>query len=52
MQDGLPAPKDGEMRYGCRSIQSIALRRRGNCLFEAEGGRFTLQVAIPLQKVV
>lgn len=49
MQNGLPMAKNGETRYGCRSIQSIVLRRNGNCIFDAVNSIFILRIAIPLE---
>ena len=49
IQNGLPMVQSGEIRYGCRSIQSIALRRNGNCVFDAANGVFVLRIAIPLE---
>lgn len=48
LQDGLPVSKDPGRHYGCRSIQSIAQRRKGLCAFRAQDGVFTLRIAIPL----
>lgn len=49
MENALPVPSDDKPHYGCRSIQSIALRRKGVCSFEAKDGIFTLRVAIPIE---
>lgn len=49
IQNGLPIARNGEIRYGCRSIQSIAVRRNGNCIFDAANGIFILRIAIPLE---
>ena len=48
MKNGLPLAQNGEARYGCRSMQSIALNRNGDCLFDAANGSFILRIAIPL----
>lgn len=48
MRDGIPLAKGEGRGYGCRSIQSIVLRRRGLCSFEAEGKVFLLRIAIPI----
>lgn len=48
MQDGLPLSGNPGQHYGCRSIQSIAQRRKGICTFHAQDGVFTLRIAIPL----
>lgn len=50
MRDGLPVSARPGQHYGCRSIQSIAQKRRGVCSFTAQGGVFTLRVAIPLRR--
>ena len=49
IQDGLPMAQNGEVRYGCRSIQSIVMRRNGNSIFDAANGVFILRIAIPLE---
>ena len=49
MRDGLPLAASPERHYGCRSIQSIAHRRKGICTFHAQDGVFTLRIAIPLR---
>ena len=51
IRNGLPMAQNGEIRYGCRSIQSIAVRRNGNCIFDAANGTFILRIAIPLEAV-
>lgn len=50
IHNGLPVAKKQEKRHGCRSIQSIALRRKGDCIFEASNGVFILRIAIPLHE--
>jgi len=49
MEKGLPVSRAPGSHYGCRSIQSIALRRQGMCTFSAIDGIFTLRVVIPLK---
>ena len=48
MRDGIPLASGPERRFGCRSMQLIAQRRKGFCTFEASDGVFVLRVAIPL----
>ena len=48
LRDGLPQAQDSGRHYGCRSIQLIVQRRKGDCSFLASDGVFVLQVAIPL----
>lgn len=48
MQDGIPLASGPERHYGCRSIQLIVQRRKGDCSFEACDGVFVLRIAIPL----
>ena len=48
LRDGLPRAQDSGRHYGCRSIQLIVQRRKGDCSFLASDGVFVLQVAIPL----
>lgn len=50
MQDGIPRAEDSEQHFGCRSIQSIAQRRKGICTFEASQGVFVLRIAVPLHR--
>ena len=47
-RDGLPVSSKPGAHYGCRSIQSIAEKRKGMCTFEAQDGTFTLRIAIPM----
>ena len=49
MADGLPVNPTREHSFGCRSIQSIVLKHRGLCSFEAGNGIFVLRMAIPLE---
>ena len=48
MQEGVPLSGRENHGYGCHSIQTIAQRNRGHCLFEPKDGVFTLRVALPL----
>ena len=48
MQEGVPLSGRENHGYGCHSIQTIARRNRGHCLFEPKDGVFTLRVALPL----
>ncbi|MBP3699300.1 MAG: sensor histidine kinase, partial [Oscillospiraceae bacterium] len=48
MQEGVPLSARENHGYGCHSIQTIAQRNRGHCLFEPKDGVFTLRVALPL----
>ena len=48
MQEGVPLSARENHGYGCHSIQTIARRNRGHCLFEPKDGVFTLRVALPL----
>lgn len=48
-ENEIPVSAGPEKHYGCRSIQSIAQRRKGMCSFGAENGIFTLRIAIPLK---
>lgn len=48
MQGDLPLSGKQGRHYGCRSIQSIVQQRKGICTFQAQGGVFTLRIAIPL----
>ena len=48
MQDGIPLASGPERHYGCRSIQLIVQRRKGDCSFEACEGVFVLRIALPL----
>lgn len=48
IRDGIPLANGPERHFGCRSIQMIAQRRKGDCSFEAGDGVFVLRVAIPL----
>ena len=48
LRDGLPLAQGSERHYGCRSIQMIVQRRKGDCSFDASNGVFTLRMAIPL----
>lgn len=49
-QDGIPLSKESGHGFGCRSIQSIVLRRKGICSFETKNGVFMLRIALPLGK--
>ena len=48
MENGVPVAQNRDSHYGCRSIISVVQRRNGIYSFEAENGRFLLQIAIPL----
>lgn len=48
MKHGLPVSTSEGHGYGSISIRTIAERNRGLCTFEAEGGIFTLRVALQL----
>ena len=48
MQDGIPLASGPERHCGCRSIQLIVQRRKGDCSFEACEGVFVLRIALPL----
>ena len=48
LQDGLPLASSSERHYGCRSIQMIVQRRKGDCSFDAAEGVFVLRMALPL----
>lgn len=47
MRDGMPCSEREGHGYGCRSIKAVVDAHRGMCVFEAEGGVFTLRVVIP-----
>lgn len=48
MLDGLPVSDRKGHGYGCRSIQAIAQRNGGLCVFSAQQGQFLLQVMLPV----
>ena len=48
MRDGLPVSDRKGHGYGCRSIQAIAQRNGGLCVFSAQQGQFLLQVMLPV----
>ena len=48
MSNGIPVSAQPSHGFGCRSICAIAQQHHGHYLFEAEGGRFTLRVMLPL----
>ena len=50
-QDGLPVSTRPNHGHGCRSIQTITQTYQGMCEFSADGGTFTLRVALPMQQV-
>ena len=47
-RDGLPVSGQPHHGYGCRSIRTIAEAHQGIYGFSAEGGIFTLRVALPV----
>ena len=50
MRDGLPVSDREGHGYGCRSIQAIAQRNGGLCVFSARQGQFLLQIMLPVLK--
>lgn len=48
MRDGLPVSDREGHGYGCRSIQAIAQRSGGLCVFSAQQGQFLLQIMLPV----
>lgn len=48
MRDGLPISDREGHGYGCRSIQAIAQRNGGLCVFSARQGQFLLQIMLPV----
>ncbi len=51
MEDGVPASSHGAGHgYGCRSMQTIARRRGGLCVFRAAGGEFQVQIMLPVKE--
>lgn len=48
MRDGLPVSDREGHGYGCRSIQAIAQRNGGLCVFSAQQGQFLLQIMLPV----
>ena len=48
MQDGIPVSGREDHGYGCRSIQTIAQRNGGLCVFTAQNGEFCMQVMLPV----
>lgn len=46
--DGLPVSDREGHGYGCRSIQAIAQRNGGLCVFSAQQGQFLLQIMLPV----
>ena len=48
MRDGLPVSDREGHGYGCRSIQAIAQRNGGLCVFSAQPGQFLLQIMLPV----
>ena len=48
MRDGLPVSDRKGHGYGCRSIQAIAQRNGGLCVFSAQQGQFLLQIMLPV----
>ena len=48
MRDGLPVSDREGHGYGCRSIQAIAQRNGGLCVFSAQQGQFLLQIILPV----
>ena len=49
MQNGVPASVRGEGHgYGCRSIQTIAERNGGLCVFTAQDKEFCMQAVLPV----
>lgn len=48
MRDGLPISDREGHGYGCRSIQAIAQRNGGLCVFSAQQGQFLLQIMLPV----
>lgn len=48
MRDGLPVSDREGHGYGCRSIQAIAQRNGGLCVFSARHGQFLLQIMLPV----
>lgn len=51
MRDGIPVSDRQGHGYGCRSIQAIAHRNGGLCVFSVQGGQFRLQVMLPVLPV-
>ena len=49
MHDGLPVSDNIGHGYGCRSIRTIAERKKGLCSFETENDTFILRVVLPMQ---
>ncbi|KXL52165.1 hypothetical protein CLNEO_25140 [Anaerotignum neopropionicum] len=50
MQNGIPFSKEEGHGYGCRSVLSIAQKRKGFCTFKADDGIFTLRVVLSTKK--
>lgn len=50
IRNGLPVSDRAGHGYGCRSIRSIAEQNRGICIFETEGGIFTMRAALPVNR--
>ncbi len=48
MQGGIPVSSREGHGYGCRSIQAIAQRSGGLCVFSAQNGEFRMQVMLPM----
>ena len=48
MRDGLPVSDREGHGYGCRSIQAIAQRNGGLCVFSARQSQFLLQIMLPV----
>ncbi|MBQ2991839.1 MAG: GHKL domain-containing protein [Clostridia bacterium] len=48
LKNGIPVHPDGTSSYGCRSIQSIVMHKKGVCIFETAQGIFHLRIALPL----
>ena len=49
MKNGVPASVRGEGHgYGCRSIQTIAERNGGLCVFTAQDKEFCMQAVLPV----
>ncbi|MEG2929804.1 MAG: GHKL domain-containing protein [Oscillospiraceae bacterium] len=48
INDETPTTTEVGHGYGCKSMRSIAQKRKGYCDFKANNGLFTLRVALPL----
>ncbi|MEG0876783.1 MAG: ATP-binding protein [Oscillospiraceae bacterium] len=50
MDGGIPGSTEIGHGYGCKSMRSIAQKRKGFCTFSPADGVFTLRVALPMGK--